>query len=233
MSGANVSPTGRNDKTMNRPFAILEEWVKQGRIHLSHAAVNENEHDDEPREFDTVEMPDGLSDTELFEYAMKDVKSLGWSALPLHNKPPVEIQAQDEEGDALRVLEQFLLGGNFEVMDTGEYIEGAVHPHGRLYLDDLRSGRFSVQAHLDLHGLNQQEARFALEEFLFESLRAGYTCVRVIHGRGRHSQKDQAVLKENIQRWLCTRRMSRHVVAYTSARRCDGGGGAVYVLLRK
>jgi DNA-nicking Smr family endonuclease len=27
--------------------------------------------------------------------------------------------------------------------------------------------------------------------------------------------------------------MSRHVTAYTSARRCDGGGGAVYVLLRK
>jgi DNA-nicking Smr family endonuclease len=26
--------------------------------------------------------------------------------------------------------------------------------------------------------------------------------------------------------------MSRHVIAYTSARRCDGGGGAVYVLLR-
>ncbi len=229
-----MSPAGRNDKTMNRPFAILEEWVKQGRIHLSDAggsAIHEPE--DDPREFETAEMPEGLSDTELFELAMKDVKSLGWSAVPLHNRPPVEIQAQDEEGDALRVLEQFIRGGNIELMDSGEYIEGAVHPHGRLYLDDLRSGRFSVQAHLDLHGLNQQEARFVLEEFLFESLRAGFTCVRVIHGRGRHSQKDQAVLKENIQRWLCTRRMSRHVVAYTSARRCDGGGGAVYVLLRK
>src|SRR5689334_21745235 len=106
MSGANVSPTGRDDKAMNRPFAILEEWVKQGRIHLAPPAVNENDHDDEPREFETVGMPDGLSDTELFEYAMKDVKSLGWSAVPLHNKPPVEIQTQDEEGDALRVLEQ-------------------------------------------------------------------------------------------------------------------------------
>jgi DNA-nicking Smr family endonuclease len=31
---------------------------------------------------------------------------------------------------------------------------------------------------------------------------------------------------------LCSRRLSRHVVAYTSARLCDGGGGAVYVLLR-
>jgi DNA-nicking Smr family endonuclease len=123
--------------------------------------------------------------------------------------------------------------GNVEIEDTAEYIEGSVHPHGRLYLKDLRSGRFSVQAHLDLHGLNLQEARFALEEFLFESVRTGFTCVRVIHGRGRHSHKHHPVLKENIQRWLCTRRMSRRVIAYTSARRCDGGGGAVYVLLRK
>ena len=164
---------------------------------------------------------------------MKDVKSLGWSAVPLHARPPVEIQAQDEENDALRVLEQFLRSGNDDFENSGEYIEGSVQPQGRLYLSDLRSGRFSVQAHLDLHGLNQQEARFVLEEFLFESVRRGFTCVRVIHGRGRHSDKDLPILKENIQRWLCTRRMSRRVVAYTSARRCDGGGGAVYVLLRK
>ena len=49
----------------------------------------------------------------------------------------------------------------------------------------------------------------------------------------RLEHKHHSVLKESIQRWLCTRRMSRHVIAYTSARRCDGGGGAVYVLLRE
>ena len=109
-------------------------------------ADRDSEPEDE-RDSSTGGMPEGLSDAELFEFAMKDVKSLGWSAVPLHNRPPVEIQAQDEEGDALRVLEQFIRGGNIELMDSGEYIEGAVHPHGRLYLDDLRSGRFSVQAH--------------------------------------------------------------------------------------
>jgi DNA-nicking Smr family endonuclease len=220
---------------MDKPFAILEQWVKEGRIRLSHDPAQNpaaSPEEDEPRDF-IVEMPNGMSDADLFAFAMKDVKSLGWSTVPLHRRPPVEIQAQDEEQDALRALEQFMRAGNAETEDTGEYIEGSVHPHGRLYLSDLRSGRFSIQAHLDLHGLNQQEARFVLEEFLLESMRRGLRCVRVIHGRGRHSDKDQAVLKENIQRWLCTRRMSRQVIAYTSARRCDGGGGAVYVLLRK
>jgi DNA-nicking Smr family endonuclease len=213
---------------MNKPFAILEDWVKQGRIRLAADAVT-----DEPKPVPMELLPNDLPDDELFAFAMRDVKSLGWSAVPLHNRPPMEIQAQDDEQHALRALEEFVRNGNVEIEQTAEYIEGSVHPHGRLYLDDLRSGRFSVQAHLDLHGLNLHEARFVLDEFLLESVRAGFTCVRVIHGRGRHSHKHHPVLKENIQRWLCTRRLGRHVIAYTSARRCDGGGGAVYVLLRK
>jgi DNA-nicking Smr family endonuclease len=219
----------------DKPFAILEEWVRQGRIHLSPQPVPNALDANEVEAKNSVleSLPDGLPDNELFEFAMRDVKSLGWSSVPLHNRPPVEIQPQDEEQDALRALEDFVLNGNVEIEHTAEYIEGSVHPHGRLYLDDLRSGRFSVQAHIDLHGLYLQEARFILEEFLLESIRAGFTCVRVIHGRGRHSHKHRSVLKENIHRWLCSRRMSRHVIAYTSARRCDGGGGAVYVLLRK
>ena len=223
---------------MNKPFAILEEWVKQGRIHLASEPIVESEPiytdpNGEPRDLPVAPLPQGLSDDELFEFAMKDVKSLGWSAVPLHDRPPLEIQAQDDEQHALRALEEFVRDGNVEIEQTAEYIEGSVHPHGRLYLDDLRSGRFSVQAHLDLHGLTLQDARFVLEEFLLESVRSGFSCVRVIHGRGRHSHKHHPVLKENVQRWLCTRRMSRHVTAYTSARWCDGGGGAVYVLLRK
>jgi len=216
---------------MDKPFAILEQWVREGRIHLSHDPVSA-QIDDDRTDFLVEDMPEGLSDDELFEFAMRDVKSLGWSAVPLHNRPPIEIQAQDEEQDALRALEEFVRDGNVEIEHTAEYIEASVQPHGRLYLDDLRSGRFSVQAHLDLHGLNLQDARFVLEEFLLESIRAGFTCVRVIHGRGRHSHKHHTIQKENIQLLLCTRRMSRHVIAYTSARRCDGGGGAVYVLLR-
>jgi DNA-nicking Smr family endonuclease len=217
---------------MDKPFAILDQWVREGRIRLSPETPPEAA-EEEPGDPPAEAMPEDLSDSELFEFAMKDVKSLGWSAVPLHNRPPVEIQGQDEEQDALRVLEEFLRDGNVDIEDTAEYIEGSVHPHGRLYLDDLRSGRFSVQAHLDLHGLSLLDARFVLEEFLLASLRRSFTCVRVIHGRGLHSHKHHSVLKQNVQRWLCTRRMSRHVIAYTSARRCDGGGGAVYVLLRK
>jgi DNA-nicking Smr family endonuclease len=225
---------------MHKPFAILDSWVREGRIRLAAPLAvpsNGNEaeaaDDADSRDIAVESLPPDLSDQALFEFAMRDVKSLGWSAVPLVERPPTELQAHDHEQEALRELEDFIRHGNIEIEHTPEYIEASVQPHGRLYLHDLRSGRFSVQAHLDLHGLTLPDARYVLDEFILESLRAGFTCVRVIHGRGRHSHKHHSVLKENIQRWLTSRRMGRHVVAYTSARICDGGGGAVYVLLRK
>lgn len=212
---------------MHKPFAVLAELVRDGRIRFAEGTVN-----GEKRDFTIPRLPPGMRDDELFEHAMKDVKALGWSAVPLHHRPPMEIRLQDDEADALRALQEFLKHGDIGIEQTAEYIEAAVHPRGRLYLDDLRSGRFSVQAWLDLHGMNQQAARFALDEFILAAVRASLSCVRVIHGRGRHSHKHQPILKESIQRWLRTRRLGRHVVAYTSARLCDGGGGAIYVLLR-
>jgi DNA-nicking Smr family endonuclease len=212
---------------MFKPLAILEDLVRTGKLSLP-ALPTEEEKKDEVSELLPADMPD----EELFGYAVQNVKALGWSDVPLQNRPPVEIQPQDDEREALRALEEFIRNGDVAAELTPGYIEGAVHAKGRLYLDDLRSGRFSVQAWLDLHGMNREEARFALDEFILESVRQNLSCVRVIHGRGRHSHKQRSILKELIQRWLCSRRLGRHVIAYTSARRYDGGDGAVYILLR-
>jgi DNA-nicking Smr family endonuclease len=211
---------------MHKPFQVLETLVREGRIHLADGAPL-------PVEKNPLLLPDGLSDDDLFQHAMKDVNALGWSNTPLHPRPPMEIPQQDDETEALKALADFIRNGSVDLENSAEYIEGAGRPEGRLFLHDLRSGRFAVQAYLDLHGMTRQEARFALDEFILASIRMGFRCVRVIHGRGRHSGKSEPVLKESVQRWLTTRRLGRHVIAFTSARRCDGGGGAVYVLLAR
>lgn len=213
---------------MFKPLAILEELVRTGKLSLPALSADEDEKDEIPEL-----LPPDMPDEELFGHAVRDVKALGWSDVPLQDRPPVEIQPQDDESEALRALEEFIQNGDVAAELTPGYIEGAVQAKGRLYLNDLRSGRFSVQAWLDLHGMNRQEARFALDEFLLESVRESLSCVRVIHGRGRHSHKQQSVLKDLIQRWLGSRRLGRHVIAYTSARRYDGGDGAIYILLRR
>ena len=81
---------------------------------------------------------------------------------------------------------------------------------------------------MDLHGLNRDEARQALVEYLNECQRRGMRCVRVVHGKGHGSPNRQPVLKAKVQRWLA---QSAEVIAFAQASGPQGGAGALIVLL--
>ncbi|MGH9462656.1 MAG: Smr/MutS family protein, partial [Vicinamibacteria bacterium] len=167
--------------------------------------------------------------------AMGEVRPLGWSKAPLRLPRPVGLRGADQddlEKEALRRLADFVNGeGEWDPFATGEGVEGAATQRGRRYLRRLKNGEFSVQAHLDLHGLGPEEATAELERFLRGAVALGHCCVRIVHGRGKHSSSDPSVLKKHVTRWLSSRKTSRYVAAFASARWLDGGGGAVYVLL--
>jgi DNA-nicking Smr family endonuclease len=95
---------------------------------------------------------------------------------------------------------------------------------------DLRRGRFSIEAEIDLHGLNKSQAKAALHDFIVECSALRLRCVRVIHGKGARSGPDGPVLKAGVQHWLA---QWDDVLAYVSAARRHGGSGAAYVLLRR
>jgi DNA-nicking Smr family endonuclease len=178
---------------------------------------------------------DSLNEDELFKNEMTGVNPLCRDSVPVHRYWPVEIKNQSQrEESGLRLLLEFVQGKTpIDLEVTGEYVEGAPHPKGRFLLGYLRAGHYSVEAHLDLHGFDAREAKINFETFLKDCLRRGFGCVRVIHGRGQNSKDGQPILKKSLQRWLHSRRLGRHVVAYTSARLHDGGGGALYILLNK
>ena len=90
-----------------------------------------------------------------------------------------------------------------------------------------------MQAHLDLHGMVRAEARAAVERFLRSSRFAGKRCVIVVHGRGLRSPGGEPVLKKALVRWLSRGALAKQVLAFTSTLSYDGGGGAMYVLLRR
>ena len=94
----------------------------------------------------------------------------------------------------------------------------------------LRRGEYAIRDELDLHGMTQDEARAALGAFLAEAVSQGQRCVRIIHGKGLGSGHRGPVLKSAVNRWL---RRHGDVVAFSSARRNDGGTGALYVLLAR
>jgi DNA-nicking Smr family endonuclease len=172
-------------------------------------------------------------DQRLFERAMVDVTPLAHGrnrpADPVPLLPTPHQTESDPTLGALRDLVQ--TGRGYRVADTPEYIEGTGCrvPAGVARL--LHRGTFSIQAHIDLHGLTVPVAREAVDTFLRDAVRRGLGGVLIVHGRGLSSAAEP-VLKAHVVRWLTTGIWRKWVLAYTSARSCDGGAGATYVLLR-
>lgn len=220
---------GRKSKgpQSNRPFSVLRDLVKRGEIGLA------------PETDKLVAPPsrvdESLTDEEAFTKAMEDVHPLGWSEQPLRLPRPIEIKNRaKDEPEALARLQALVEGrGELDPFATGEGVEGAATRRGRARLRRLKQGDYSVQSHLDLHGLAPSAAIERVEAFLRASQIQGHTCVRIVHGRGKHSSAEPAVLKTQLIRWLSSRKASHYVVAFASARWTDGGSGAVYVLLYK
>jgi DNA-nicking Smr family endonuclease len=93
----------------------------------------------------------------------------------------------------------------------------------------LRRGQWSIQRHLDLHGLRRDAARDALATFIRQAERDGLRCVRIVHGKGNGSPGREPVLKDKVKRWLVQK---NQVIAFAQASAADGGHGALLVLLR-
>jgi len=113
---------------------------------------------------------------------------------------------------------------------TSEYIEGKRSWVSKEVLWKLKEGKFSVQGVLNLRGLFVEEARVLFEEFIRNALLKGLNCILIIHGRGL-SSKGEPVLKNKVREWLDRGPYRKYVLAYASARPCDGGLGATYVLI--
>jgi DNA-nicking Smr family endonuclease len=99
----------------------------------------------------------------------------------------------------------------------------------RTVLRDLRRGRWPIQCYTDLHGLNRHQAHDEVTLFLAEAQGAGQRCVRIVHGRGHGSPGREGILRQLVKGWLARR---SDVMAFCHAPSCDGGEGALWVLLK-
>jgi DNA-nicking Smr family endonuclease len=148
--------------------------------------------------------------------------------------PAVIRRPVDDEAEVYAELADLVDGGGpFDISATDEYVEALGPGIDRRLLRQLKAGDYALQAHLDLHGFNSEEARVEVDTFLTRARADGRRCVLIIHGRGHNSKDGVAVLKERLQVWLTRGRIGRGVLAFCTARPVDGGAGAVYVLLRK
>lgn len=101
----------------------------------------------------------------------------------------------------------------------------------------LKRGQYPVEGRLDLHGQTQDSARRMLDKFLAEAQAGGKRCVLVITGKGRargdYGAARPGVLRMMVPKWLNEAPNRGRIVAFTHARRDQGGEGALYVLLKR
>ncbi len=174
------------------------------------------------------------SEEELFQKEMEGVKPVEGKRRIIKRvraEFPEGFQKKDEMETLKRLEDLIHYGRGFEVADTPEYIEGTGYHVHREIARRLHRGDFSIQAHLDLHGLNAEEAKEVFDQFMKWAVTYGRTGILVTHGRGL-SSPGEPVLKKKVEEWLTRGSWRKWVIAYSSARKCDGGAGATYVLLR-
>ena len=168
-------------------------------------------------------------DTDLFREAMRDVKPIEARPLVPAAKRKPAARARFTAADRALVLVESLQGfGEGEITDTGDEISFRRIGVQDRVMKKLKGGEYRVEEICDLHGLRVDEAKAALREFLAESLAHNLSCVRIIHGKGKGSGPRGPVIKTAVNMIL---RKTAPVLAFTSARRVDGGTGAINVLL--
>ncbi|SDN87574.1 DNA-nicking endonuclease, Smr domain [Methylobacterium phyllostachyos] len=101
----------------------------------------------------------------------------------------------------------------------------------------LRRGRLAIEARIDLHGMVQAEAHAALTGFLLRARAAGHAYVLVVTGKGgpgySEAFAERGVLRRSVPHWLRGGELRGIVLGFEEAARHHGGGGALYVRLRR
>lgn len=179
-----------------------------------------------------VDSPAAPADeSDMFAQAMTGVSPVRAGGRDLAPAPPPSSLLRAKRKEALEnMLDEKT---EFAIEYSEEFIEGRVLGLDPLVIGKLRTGQFSREGHLDLHGLNVEQAYASLACFLKESYQSGKRHLLLITGRGRNSPGGAPVLRERVQAWLTRDPFKRVVLAFCSAQPRDGGAGAVYLLLRK
>jgi DNA-nicking Smr family endonuclease len=148
-------------------------------------------------------------------------------------RPPdlseIEARRRDERSAELSAMAR---GEGFDVTYEDLHVRARAASVSRETLARLERGEFAISAHLDLHGMPFEDARRAVDAFLAEQQKKGRRCVLIVTGKGKNSPGGQGVLRERVPEWLARGPSSRRVLAFASARACDGGVGALVVLMR-
>lgn len=164
----------------------------------------------------------GSGDDDLWDQAMRDVKPIKSSsrivpvkasATARKSRPPVT-----EKAPTPVPVRRAQPGDNEVDGSTGR---------------KLKRGAYPIDLTLDLHGLTQVAAHKKLRETVIRAHSRQLRCLLVITGKGRGQDGGAGVLKRQVPVWLQGDDLRGIVLKTEAAQPEHGGGGALYVLLRR
>ena len=109
----------------------------------------------------------------------------------------------------------------------------------------LRKGQLEPEARLDLHGMTEVVAHRALAQFVRSAHLRNLRLVLVVTGKGSREtdpsapfdleldRRSRGVLNMMTPRWLAAADLAPLIATVRTAHRKHGGGGALYIYLRK
>ncbi|SHF59282.1 DNA-nicking endonuclease, Smr domain [Kaistia soli DSM 19436] len=112
----------------------------------------------------------------------------------------------------------------------------------RRTLNRVARGIQGIDGRIDLHGLTQHDAHHRLRAFLVGAQARGAKLVLVITGKGRDGdvthaahfgEMERGVLRRRVPQWLAEPGIRDIVIGFEEAHRSHGGGGALYVRIRR
>ena len=169
-------------------------------------------------------------DLKLFREAVADVKPLKTQS-KVNDKPKPKPYPHQRIADEKKVIEELATNLSDEWQElSGDELNYARDGVSRQIMRRLRTGRYIIEAELDLHGLRRDQAKQELVWFIRECQLKTLRCVRIIHGKGQRSPNKKPVLKTKTAGWL---KQMDEILAYCTAPNTDGGTGALYVLLKR
>jgi len=167
----------------------------------------------------------------LFREHMRDVTPLSniKKREPKRPAPSLTIHKKNTISDA--PLPTYYLSNYYhDTVEAHTVLTYTRHGIPKKRLHDIKTGQVHYDAQLDLHGLNIDDARDALCQFIHQQHTLNHRYLLIIHGKGGRQAGEAPVLKNLVNHWL---KQLPDVLAFHSALSKHGGTGAVYVLLKR
>jgi len=99
----------------------------------------------------------------------------------------------------------------------------------------MRSGTVEPDRVLDLHGMNLDSAWGAIDRSLEQAIRRGERVILLITGHHRPGEPpvQRGRIRAAVHDWLAASRHAANIAAVRGAHRRHGGGGSLYLVLRR